>query len=204
MTLAEFLYQNGGAIFSIIATLAGAYAITARSAAKNREIAAQTAAASQQAVHDTLVTIRTERATLQAKVFEQVQTIADLRIDVARSESRYDVLKAQIETLNERVNLLNTQLQLAHRNADDAVARAEREEIRANQLAGQLQEKQAEVERLEARVTELETRLAVIEKTQKKATEELKQVAVAVKPDESPSETRVLDDVQKSLQPEGD
>ena len=204
MTLAEFLYQNGGAIFSIIATLAGAYAITARSAAKNREIAAQTAADSQQDVHDTLVTIRTERATLQAKVFEQVQTIADLRIDVARSESRYDVLKAQIETLNERVNLLNTQLQLAHRNADDAVARAEREEIRANQLAGQLQEKQAEVKRLEARVTELETRLAVIEKTQKKATEELKQVAVAVKPDESPSETRVLDDVQKSLQPEGD
>lgn len=166
MTLSDFLVQNGGAILGIVASLATALAIASRSMAKSRELAAQSAADAQRAVNDSLTTIRTERATLQAKVFEQVQTIADLRIEVAKGESRYDVLKGKIDLLTERIDNMQTKLQLAERNTQDAVKRAEREEIRANQLAAQLADKQAEVIHLEGRIADLEARLAKVEKKQ--------------------------------------
>lgn len=186
MTIADFLTQNGATLLGILASLATALVVTSRSMAKNRELAAQTAADTQRAVNDSLTTIRTERVTLQAKVFEQVQTIADLRIEVVKGESRYDVLKGQIDLLSERIDNMQTKLQLAERNTQDAVKRAEREEIRANQLAAQLADKQAEVIHLEGRIADREARLAKVEKKQ---TDDLNVVATK-------ADTQVLPEAQ--------
>lgn len=190
------------AVIGILGSLATAFAVSARSTAKSREITAQAQAETQRQLNETMTAIQTERSVLQSKVIEQANRIGDLQAEVATSKGRYDILQAQIETLRAQMGEMQAKLNLAETREQAAIDRAEREEIRANELAKQLTAKQTEIAKLEAALQTEIARRAEMQETIDRMECRLGDLEKAEKKRTTDTLTPVVDDVQNSLQEE--